>query len=517
MEQKPNVIPGFADRSQRGTARQRFLLRRALVVLLPLAALLVIDITGRFTYLRPVLLLLPLLDLRNQAVIWVRYIRRFGFPPLASCRKMLYLDTLRGYDARTNKVAPGSRYHVSTYMVVSLLLAAVCWGIWKLTGFSAALYPGVFLLVLAVKAVIRRCRPPAVLFLGASSLVTSQFLLRVMHAAHPLSVVACLHHEKMGPLVDDVLGFFSFRTGDDTVWQEMVSSLVAVSPLVVLDVRKATLPVEFEINVSVKTVPKEQLFFVGDRPEHPAIPPDRCLGEGPLVEALYDLLWGSAPAAADAPPPRPDRAHAARWSDQRNGYFVWTPPAKWKAHETEDPRTKVQFINPTTPSVYVRFIVKEATSPSHAPPANALRQAKAKGVQCQVDEGVILGVPCSEVRMSMPNQEESVLWLFVKGGLHFNVQFYAPSLAAFRKHYNLVRQALETIEVLSRAGLDAGKAQAQRLAQKLRYARLAAENISVEEARRVLTEARPDFIGDPQALAAIDDLLAEISEAQVKR
>lgn len=514
---EPNVIPGFADHSQRSTAHKRLVLLRILVILLPLAALLAIDITGRFTYLRPVLLLLPLLDLRNQAVIWYRYVERFGFPPLTNCRKMLYLDTLRGYDARTNKVTPGSRLPMGAIVGFSLLLIAISWAIWRLTSLSAVLYLGVFNLILAIKALIRRARPPAVLFLGASSLVTSRFLLRIMRVAHPLNVVACLHHEPMGPLLDDVLGFFSFRTGDNKVWQEMVSSLVAVSPLVVLDVRKATLPVDYEINVSVKTVSKERLFFVGDQPEHPSIPPDRCFGEGPLVEALYDLLWGSSHIPTAKTTRRAVRTKATQWSDLRNGYFTWMPPAGWNAHESEDSRTKVQFINPDAPAVQVRFIVKEASGPGNAPPANALRQAKAMGVQCQVSETIILGVPSSEVRMSMPNQEESVLWLFVKDGLHFNIQFYAPSLTAFRRHNQTVRRALETIVIVSQTPRDTSKVLAQRLDQKLRYARLSAEHISVEEAQRVLTEARIEFFSDLQAVAAIDNLLAEIAQAQVKR
>jgi hypothetical protein len=514
MNHEPNVIPGFADRPQRGSAGKRLVLLRALVVLLPLAALLAIDATGRFVFLRPVLLLLPLLDLRNQAVIWYRHVRRFGFPPISHCRKMLYLDTLRGYDARSNKVRLGSRFHVGIFVGASLLLAVACWAVWRLTGLSAALYPGVFMLVLAAKAVVRRARPPAVLFLAASSLTASRILLRVMQTAHPFNVVACLHHEPMGPLLDDVLGFFSFRTGDDSVWREMVSSLVAVSPLVVLDVRKATLPVEYEIDESVKTVQREQLFFVGDEPEHPAVPRDRCFAEGPLVEALHALLWGSAPSPAVAAVQRADPSVGARWSDRRNGYFAWTPPAKWTVREFDDARTKVQFIHPTAPAIFVRLIVKEAAGAGHAPPTDALRRARRMGVQCRVTESILLGVLCSEVRMTLPNHEESAMWLFAKGGLHFNVQFSAPSLAAFKAHYDTVHRALETIVVVKEPGHDAGKVQSQRLAQRLRYARLAAEEISVDEAQRALAEARSEFATDREAVAAIDRVLTELAQAR---
>jgi hypothetical protein len=510
MMHRPGVIPGFTDRAQREAARKRLVLRRVLVGLLPLVALLAIDATGRLTFLRPVLLLLPLLDLRNQAVIWARHVRRFGLPPLSHCRKMLYLDTLRGYDPLSNEVRPGARLSVTAFGVAGLLLAAACWVIWRFTGLSAALYPGVLMLVLVAKAVVRRARPPAVLFLAASGLPTSQFLLRVMQTAHPLVVVACLHHKPMGPLLDDVLGFFSFRTGDDSVWREMVSSLVAVSPLVVLDVRKATLPVEYEIDVATSTVRREQLFFVGDVPEHPAIPRDRCFAEGPLLEALRTSLGGRAPAPARRAGP----VAGARWSDRRNGYFSWTPPARWTVSEFDDPRTKVQFTHPAAPDTFVRLIVREAPGAGHAPPAEALRRARAMGAQCRLSEGQLLGVPCSEVRMTLPSHEESALWLFAKEGLHFNVQFSAPSPAAFKAHYDPVRRALETIVVGRESGHGAGQVQAQRLAQQLRYARLAAETISVEEAQRALAAARLEFAADREAVAAIDALLAELAQAR---
>lgn len=515
------TVPFFGARRELGTAIRRALFFRVLEVTLPLVGLLAIDLTGRLTVLRPLLLFVPLLDLRRQVVIWIHHIQRFGFPPLAHCRRMLSLDSLRGYDPRSNTVSRSARGHPAEFVTICVAIAAACWVAWLLTDLSAILYPGVFSLMLAVKAVIRRSRPPAVLLLGASGLTTSRFVLRVMKVAAPLNVVSCLHHSTMAPVIDDALLFFSFRASDTSIWQQMVGTLVTISPLVVLDIRQSTLSVEHEIEVSTRSVPRESLFFVGKQPEHPAIPRDRCFGEGELVEALHAALWGTAvPGLVSTVAEKIRRmtrwrsaARGARWIDRRNGYFAWCPPSGWKARPYEDARTKVAFHHPSAPEVFARFIVRQADGASNVPSMTAVQGAEAIGAKCDLSQASLLGVPCKEVRMVLPNQEECELWIFVLGGLQFNIQYSAPAPSTFRAHYDAVRHALKTITVLNEWRRRAGKLRDQRLAGRLRYARLAADTFGAVEARRTLIEARGEFAGDASAVAQIDSLLRELEAA----
>ena len=116
--------------------------------------------------------------------------------------------------------------------------------------------------------------------------------------------------------------------------------------------------------------------------------------------------------------------------------------------------------------------------------------------------------------MSSPHHGTSVLWLFILGDLHFNIQYWAPAKASFDTHYAKVRRSLDTIEVVRKPASDPSIVREQRLAQRLRYARIVADQLSVEEARRTLQEARLEFALEPAALSQIDALLKEIEQAQ---
>ena len=498
-------LAGFASRPEHQRKYRRLLVTRALAVLIPLAALLVIDVTGELTWLQPVILLLPLLDLRNQLTIWRRHVNRFGFPAAGDLHRMLLLDTMRGYTGRSVAIGEHRRSHVVVLLGWTILFAAGCVALWDATGFATFLFPAVVLVMLVVKAIIRRSRPPAVLVLGASGETTSRFVLRVMQTAYPFVAVAALHHDPRTVLEDEVLAFFSYRTGDDAVWQEMVRGLVDLSRVVIVDVRVATLPVEFEINYAVQHVDKEHLFFVGE-PEHPAIPRARCMAEGQLVEALHTLLQGDA---APAVPRGRSSKRTSRWIDTRNRYFAFEPPPGWIAHEQDDVRTKVRFTHPKAPEVYVSFVVRQATGEGHEPPASALANARAMGFVCETRRTKMLGVPCSEVQMSSLHRGTSALWLFVIEGLHFNIQYWAPTERSFRADRTVVKRSLETIEVFGSSGHTASAAE-EKLAGRLRYARLAAAEIDVMEALRALAEARVEFAHDDEAVARIDALAAEI-------
>jgi hypothetical protein len=134
------------------------------------------------------------------------------------------------------------------------------------------------------------------------------------------------------------------------------------------------------------------------------------------------------------------------------------------------------------------------------------------GFTCETRTTSMLGAPCSEVRMSSPDRGTSVLWLFVVDGLHFNIQYWAPTDRSFRANRTVVKRSLETIEVLGPSGHTASITE-EKLAGRLRYARLAAAEIDVMEALRALAEARVEFAGDAAAVAKIDALAAELEQS----
>lgn len=507
------VIPGFTLREEYYAARRRIMILRWLVILLPLIPLIVIDVVDRGKVLVPLIALLPFLDLHRQLTAWYFHIRRFGFPPLRHCRLMLRLDSLRGYDPTASDISQETQRNIALDAGLFVSMAAAFVILWRLTGISALAYVGAFLLMLAIKGVIRRARPPSVLLLGASGLITTRFLLRVMQAAHPMTVVACVHHDPMAPLIDETLLFFSYRTVDDSVWRYMVHSLVSASPLVVLDARRTTSPVDYEITCSLELLAPDQLFSLPKEPEHPAIPRDRSYSEGELIEALYEALWpGEGKLARRSLPGMPRGTAQKPYRDERNGYFAFVPPPGWTKEVYDDPRTKLVFTHPGRPEVHLRVLVRRAQNEGHAPPASAVAQALVMGFDCCVSECELLGVPCSEIHMQSP-AGQMIMWLFVLGGLHFNVEFAAPGPNLFNRHVGDVRRSLETITVLAGLVGDGETARRESLANRLRYARLAAENISIYEAKQCLLEALTEFHGDEEATARIQELLDEIDRA----
>ena len=184
--------------------------------------------------------------------------------------------------------------------------------------------------------------------------------------------------------------------------------------------------------------------------------------------------------------------------DNKNGYFMFLPPKGWTTQEYGDPRTKVQFNHPKDDGVLIRFIVREAPGETYDSMINEDRetasQMKNRGISCEVTEREVHGLKCSEVAAQFPDDGGTLmLRKFLSRGLHFNIQYGAPTKSLFQKYHDEAVKSLDTITVLKTGDNDPNKAKEQQIASRIRLAKLTAEWVSVEEARQVLEEARKEF------------------------
>lgn len=200
------------------------------------------------------------------------------------------------------------------------------------------------------------------------------------------------------------------------------------------------------------------------------------------------------------------------YTDTKNGYFMFLPPKGWTPQLYDDPRTKVAFNHPSDPGVFIRFIVREAPGETFEAMINEDKkisnQMRNRGISCEVKESDINGLKCSEVNAQFPNNAGMMmLRKFLSCGLHFNIQYSAPTKALFDKHFDEAMKSLETITVLKVTGGDVIKAREQQIANRVRLAKLTAQWVSVEEARQILKEAKKEF---PES-TMIQDALKEMT------
>jgi hypothetical protein len=485
--QPKNVSIGFSDRKQHNLKNRLLPILVIASYVVPFLVLLFVDLTQRYTFLVPLALAFLAFEILGATVwIWYRYIRFFGFPSLQACRKMLELDAMKA--SLKNPQEPKGK--ITDLIVSFLVIAAFFILLWRWTGFSIFLFPAVYTLSIAVKGPLRRSRPPAVLLLGGSSYDGTRLQLQLVSIFGSSLVMSGLFHKDNATVsVSGILSEFnSIRTADYDRWQEMISAVLQLSRIVIIDIRKITDAVQFEIAQATRLLDKERVFYIGQGVE--SVPPERCFGE---VELLTELRMRYSPEKA-APPQTPP---AAPYEDKKNGYFRFTPPAGWTCSEQPDARTKVTFSHPVNPGVYVRFIVKEAFTTDFA--ALVLQQKKTiqeieKGLRsaCQMEITESAGRQTIATMVFPPNGEVILNKLFVAEGLHFNITFSAPNKATFDAHLGEVDRSLESLEPLHGGTEDFGKklermAQ-QEIARELRLAELAADVYDIDKAKRIIAD-----------------------------
>jgi hypothetical protein len=86
----------------------------------------------------------------------------------------------------------------------------------------------------------------------------------------------------------NVSGIFSdlnsIRTLEYEKWQEMITAVLQLSKIVIIDIRKMTDAVQFEIIQATRLLKPEQIFFIGECID--SIPSNRCFAETELLNEL---------------------------------------------------------------------------------------------------------------------------------------------------------------------------------------------------------------------------------------
>ncbi len=478
---------GFANRESLADSRSRTLAWIALKSLIPLLGLIAIDLTQHSQWLASLLLVIPLEGLSNQFRQWKRYITCFGFPNPKWIATMWALDRHRAYSSLSNRVDHSGRGDFRSMSAICFLLALGSVAVWRLTGWLTTIYPGILLSVIAMKAPIRRGRPPAVLFLANSNPDSSQLQLRLQFVVRPFEVTSCLFHGDAEDLLNDLLQFFCFRTGDNIHWKQIVDPLIEMTAIAVIDARQAKRAVDYEIDKALETLPHDRLFFLVDDSCPERIPKYRRFTEGEMLAALAEWRHLMAPVKT--------HAKQSEYVDERNGYFSITLPTGWVVEQVQDPRTKVVFRHPYIPDVAFRLIVRAAPTETFvAMMANSearLKRARSLGIDASISEVVFLGRRCMQMR-SVSHSIVSVIHTFLTSGLHFNIQYSAPTQALFDRHEGEVLRSLSTLQITNPFhGED--KTETQLIANRIRLSRLLAEHFGVAEARREIEEALEEF------------------------
>jgi len=484
--QSKNVSIGFSDRKQHNLKNRLLPILVIVSYLVPFLTLLVVDLTKRFEFLVPIALAFLTFEILGATVwIWYKYIRFFGFPTLQACRKMLELDAMKA-SLKNPREATGK---ITDLVGTFLVLAALFILLWRWTGFSIFLFPVVYSLSIVVKGPIRRARPPAVLLLGGSSYDGTRLQLQLVSIFGSSLVMSGLFHKENATVsVSGVLSDFnSIRTADYSKWQEMIVAVLQLSRMVIIDIRKITDAVQFEISQATKLLDSERVFYIGQGIE--SVPPDRCFGE---AELLNELRMRFSPKK-----PHPPVLSATIFEDKKNGYFRFTPPFGWIHSEQSDPRTKVTFTHPVNPGISLTFIVKDDPSANFT----SLVLYQKKTVQeietgfeatCQMEITELAGRETVAITVTSKNAEVILIRIFLADELRFNITYGAPNKATFDAYLDEVDHALATIEPLNKSAVDLGKMlermSQQEIARELRLAELAADIYDLNKANRIIAE-----------------------------
>jgi hypothetical protein len=470
--------------------------------------------------------MLPIFQLSRQGKIWHNYVKRFGFPSMSVVWKMWKLDSMRAY--KGNKIDTNKRGHVFEYTLVFVTTAGFLYLFWAYTGLTAFLYVAILLIILSFKRLIRLARPPVVLYLAASTPESTELQLEIARRIYPLEVVSCTVHSEI--LFPDLINFYSYRTAKEAAWKEMVRSLISYSQMIVIDIREATSAVEFEIDLILKTVNTDKVFFVGSTVDDSRIPTFRCFTEKKLIKTLHETFRLSfrdktvknkhhaqelpaedqkvhkksedSPIADVHPPrlkPKTSTERDALYRD-KNGCFSFLPPKGWIRDDyPNDPRSKVQFRCPSMKGVEIRIIVQ--AGPPGLNSSNILDAVRAQmvdarslfptSVDFEITKGTFCGHIAAHIHWSLPTVVESEIIIFIIKGIIFNMSYGAPNKILFERYRNLALQSLDTLtfgeQVHSTNLLK--KAQQHFVARRLRLAQLLVSVCDFESARETLEDA----------------------------
>lgn len=199
------------------------------------------------------------------------------------------------------------------------------------------------------------------------------------------------------------------------------------------------------------------------------------------------------------------------FKDTKNGYFMLVPPKGWVMQEYPDSRTKVDFNSPSDQRVFLRLIVRDATGETFESMKEGdeatTRSMRDRGISCEMTETEFMGAPSVEIHAEFPGGVGfTTLRKFIVSGLHFNIQYSAPTRSLFEKHRSEALASIDTLVVRKADTTNTAKMRMQAVDHYLRNAQLTSQILGIEEALVILNEASQMFPDDKRIASAIEEM-----------
>jgi hypothetical protein len=183
------------------------------------------------------------------------------------------------------------------------------------------------------------------------------------------------------------------------------------------------------------------------------------------------------------------------WKDSKNGYFSFVPPKGWTVETYSDPRTKIALIafrHPQNKSIFVRIIVREAPGETFdemkQSADEAAAQYRTQGFKCVVERTECHGVPATITTADLGSTGYTKLLRFLQAGLHFNVQWAAPTKDLLDINQDVIDKSIASIVANGPEKPNTEKALAHRAASYLRQAEIVMERGDKQTAQAILIE-----------------------------
>jgi hypothetical protein len=487
---------GDHERS-RWTARRAWIITGFQIGTAPVL-LLFSDITGVGRTWAPWLLTVALFDVTRHLWRWRRFVAIFGWPSAEQLRTMRRTEELRAHHIGSER-RPDRPYSFVTTVVSIAVLALLGLLVWAWTRWLILLYLSLWTLAVAVKYFIRRSRPPVVLMLGASGPQASALLEQLLHITDPFPVANSLRYEHSSKDIAEAVAFHSYRT-PDAIWEKSVGNLVDCAQLVVLDLREATTPLAFELNLVTSRIGRDRLHIVG--PPAPTLPigDHKWISAGEARERVRRRLRGDYTKTA--------HLQRSRYSDRQNGYFTIRRPKGWRASVERDVRSKVTFRHPDRLGVSLNVLARIVSSrepsietidygplPEWFPNASFEQRRIVSngltGAECETHDETGLG--------------HGLVRMLDHKGLRVTLTFSAPTLTLYTDFLGIAVESMETIELIAPEEDEAARLR-HFVSNQIRQAQLTAEQRGVFEALELLRRAQTECPESPELQAEIKRL-----------
>jgi hypothetical protein len=211
--------------------------------------------------------------------------------------------------------------------------------------------------------------------------------------------------------------------------------------------------------------------------------------------SLIFFLFGSISIA------QPQKKTSNIYKDVKNGYFSILLPDKWKIEEYQDVRTKVSFSHPTDSTIFMRFIVRDASGETFSnvksTAEDSVKGWKSEGIKCELKTSEYLGQPAvAAIVDNWKGQGAFELIKFISGGLHFNIQLAANSKEKLIIHRDEMINSINTITLLKGWKPNSEKAKIQKTANVIRMSDLFYQSNQKADACNLLKDALTE---DPES------------------